>query len=204
MRLKHRMKITKIKQQVKRPDRFAIFVDEKYSFSLSEQELMSVGIKIGQDLTESELVKLLSNADHDKAYLKALDYLSRRPRSKWEVEQYLLRKGHNDNTVSITLSRLSDIGYIDDLKFAESWVRSRRALKHVSKRKLIDELKQKHVSKVNISKVLDNDETDEQEVIRQIIQKKKQQTRYQDQVKLKAYLVRQGFSYDDINVVVNE
>ncbi len=198
------MRITNIKQQVKRADRYSIYVDDKYSFSLSEQELFSINIKVGQEVTKLELKEILNKAEDDKAYMRVLDYLSRRPRSRWEVEQYLSRKGHNDNTVTKTLSKLSDIGYIDDLKFAESWVRSRRALKHVSKRRLTDELRQKHVSSADISRVIRDDKTDEQEVLRHIIDRKNKQTRYQDQTKLKAYLLRQGFSYDDINIVMNE
>lgn len=198
------MKITSIKQQVKRADRYSIYVDDKYSFSLSEQELLSIKIKVGQEVTKLELKELLNKAEDDKAYMRVLDYLSRRPRSRWEVGQYLLRKGHNDNTITKILNRLSKRGYIDDNKFAESWVRSRRALKHVSKRRLVDELRQKHVSSADISRVIRDDKTDEQEVLRQIIDRKKQQTRYQDQTKLKAYLLRQGFSYDDVNIVMNE
>jgi len=198
------MKITSIKQQVKRADRYSIYVDDKYSFSLSEQELLSIKIKVGQEVTKLELKELLNKAEDDKAYMRVLDYLSRRPRSRWEVGQYLLRKGHNDNTITKILNRLSKRGYTDDNKFAESWVRSRRALKHVSKRRLVDELRQKHVSSADISRVIRDDKTDEQEVLRQIIDRKKQQTRYQDQTKLKAYLLRQGFSYDDVNIVMNE
>lgn len=198
------MKITSIKQQVKRADRYSIYVDDKYSFTLSEQELLSIKIKVGQEVTKLELKELLNKAEDDKAYMRVLDYLSRRPRSRWEVGQYLLRKGHNDNTITKILNRLSKRGYIDDNKFAESWVRSRRALKHVSKRRLVDELRQKHVSSADISRVIRDDKTDEQEVLRQIIDRKKQQTRYQDQTKLKAYLLRQGFSYDDVNIVMNE
>jgi hypothetical protein len=49
------MKITDIKQQVKRQARYSIFVEGKYAFSLSEPELMKSGIQIGRDYTEEEL-----------------------------------------------------------------------------------------------------------------------------------------------------
>ena len=44
------MKITAIKQQVKRQDRYSIYGDGKYLFSFSESELLNSGIKIGQEL----------------------------------------------------------------------------------------------------------------------------------------------------------
>ena len=43
-------KITAIKQQVKNPQRYSIFVDEKYSFSLSELALINSELKIGQEV----------------------------------------------------------------------------------------------------------------------------------------------------------
>lgn len=64
------MKITSIKQQVKRADRYSIYVDDKYSFSLSEQELLSIKIKVGQEVTKLELKELLNKAEDDKAYMR--------------------------------------------------------------------------------------------------------------------------------------
>lgn len=196
------MKITDIKQQVKRLDRYSIYVDSKYLFSLSEGEVLDSKLKIGQNLDKQQLDKLLNRADIDKAYMRALDSLSRRPRSKWEVEQYLLRRGHKNNTIQVILNKLSRKGYLDDQKFAESWVRSRRMLKTVSKRKLSFELQQKHISSSIISSALEDDETVELNVILDIIEKKRMQSRYQDDVKLKAYLVRQGFNFDDITLAL--
>lgn len=194
------MKITDIKQQVKRLDRYSIYIDSKYLFSLSEVELLDNKLKIGQNLDKQQLNKLLNRAELDKAYMRALDLLSRRPRSEWEIEQYLIRKGYNNNTVQQILNKLSNKGYIDDEKFAESWVRSRRMLKNISHRKLLYELQQKHISKDIINNVLEQDMTDEILVIKKIIQNKRLQSRYQDNnIKLKAYLIRQGFKYNDID-----
>ena len=46
------MKITTIKQQVKNPERASIFVDGKYSFSLSLNELVAEKLKIGQEIDD--------------------------------------------------------------------------------------------------------------------------------------------------------
>jgi hypothetical protein len=39
------MKITKISQQVQRKDRYSVYVDEKYSFSLSDYQLITAGVE---------------------------------------------------------------------------------------------------------------------------------------------------------------
>lgn len=196
------MKISDIKQQVKRQGRYSIYVDEKYSFSLSEGELMQSGIRIGQDYTKEELEELKQVAVLDKAHMRALDYLARRPRSEWEVRDYLKRKDYDSPTVDTILNKLSD--YIDDTKFAESWIASRRLLKPTSLRRLKLELLQKHVSKEIIDAVLEADEADDQEALKHTIAKKRTQSRYQDQEKLIAYLLRQGYNYHDVKQALEE
>lgn len=198
------MKITDIKQQVKRQGRYSIFVEGKYSFSLSEPELMKSGIRIGRDYTEEELEELQNTALLDKAYMRTLDLLSRRARSEWELRDYLKRKDYDSPTADIILNKLSDKGYVDDYKFAKSWVETRHLLKSVSRRKLWQELKQKHISDDIINRVLDEDETDELETLKQLVMKKRTQTRYQDDQKLMAFLMRQGYKYDDVKTAMAE
>lgn len=198
------MKLTDIKQQVKRQDRYSLYVDEKYAFSLSENELMSLGLRIGQEFSAQELDKLKKTAVEDKAYMRALDLLARRARSEWELREYLKRKEYDNDTIAKILNRLSNAGYVDDYKFAEAWVNNRRLLKATSQRKLSLELKQKRVSDDVISQVLAGDETDEQQVLRDLVNKKRATSRYQDDQKLIAYLLRQGFNYGDIKQVLAE
>lgn len=197
------MKITNIKQQVKRQDRYSIFVDEKYSFSLSESELMSSGIRIGREYSETELEELHQKAVLDKAYMRALDLLSRRARSEWELRDYLRRKDYDQETADAILERLTKAGYVDDYGFAQSWIENRHLLKSISRRKLWQELKQKHIADDIITQVLGEDETDELETVKDLVVKKRGQSRYQDDEKLIAYLLRQGYRYDDIKRAMN-
>lgn len=192
------MKITDIKQQVKRAGRYSIYVDGKYSFSLAESELMAQTLRIGQEFDKEQFEAVTNTAIEDKAYMRALDLLARRQRSVWEMEQYLKRKGYEHNTISKLLNKLSNGGLLDDEKFAEAWVNNRRQLKSVSVRRLKQELQQKKISAEIISKVLTADETDESEVLRDLIAKKRTQSRYHDNDKLIPYLLRQGFNYGDI------
>lgn len=197
------MKITDIKQQVKRQGRYSIFVDEKYSFSLSESELMTSGIRNGREYSPAELDELQDRAVLDKAYMRSLDLIARRARSEWEIRDYLKRKDYDEEVVEVTLNKLSKAGYVDDEKFARAWVDNRRLLKATSKQRLTQELRQKRVSDEIIKQVLEADETDERDVLRELIAKKRSQTKYQDNIKLMQYLMRQGFSYGDIKVAMS-
>ncbi len=198
------MKVTDIKAQVKREGRYSIFVDGKYSFSLSENELLNAGIKIGQEFDEAGLEKLKQTAVEDKAMMRAYDLLARRQRSTHEMREYLKRKDYEPELIEKILNKLSDREYLDDEKFARAWVENRRLLKSTSKRRLMLELQQKRISSEIISLVLEEDETDEQQVLKDVITKKRTQTRYNDEQKLIAYLLRQGFNYSDIKAVLAE
>ncbi|MBI5357256.1 RecX family transcriptional regulator [Candidatus Saccharibacteria bacterium] len=196
------MKITDIKQQVKRKDRYSIFIDGKYSFALSEGKLLELGLAIGQEFDKTQLETAKDEAHLDKAVYSVMDLISRRPRSGWEIKDYLKRKGYEASEIEQVVKLLSEKGYVNDLDFARRWVESRRLLKSTSKRKLRLELMQKRVSEEAITKVLEDDETDEAEVLEELIAKKRSQTRYQDREKLIAYLLRQGFNYSDIKSVI--
>lgn len=196
------MKVTAIKQQVKRADRYSIFVDGKYTFSLSESELIRTGVHSGQELTKAELEKLRETSKLDKVYGLVLNLVVRRPRSEREIRDYLRRKGHDEEVATTILNKLSTNGLVSDEAFAKSWVENRRLLKPTSLRKLKLELRQKGISDDIIISVLEADETAEIDVLKQIIVSKRRQTKYQDNEKLMQYLARQGFNYSDIKTAI--
>ena len=196
------MKITAIKQQVKRSDRYSVFVDDKYAFSFSESGLIQSGLASGQELTPADLKSLKKAAGLDKAYGQALRYVAMRPRSEWEMEFYLQRKEVDKEAAAEIIRRLRDLQLLSDLDFARAWVNNRRALKSTSKRRLVLELRQKHVPSDVIDQVLAEDETDELQTLRDLVQKKRH--RYPDRQKFMRYLAAQGFSYDDIKSVLHE
>lgn len=198
------MKITAIKQQVKDHARYSIFVDNKFSFGLSELGLINSGIKIGQEISEEDLANYIDSAELDKLYGRVLNLLARRPRSEWEIRDYMKRKNVEQEKIDTILNMLSKRGYVDDKEFATRWVENRRLLKSISRRKLVVELKQKRISEDVISEVIAQDETDDLEVLRDEIAKKRHQTRYQEDSKLIAYLARQGYNYGDIKQALEE
>lgn len=198
------MKITDIKQQVKRTDRYSIYVDGKYSFPLGETELLNMGLRVEQEFTEAELEELKDRAVIDKGYDRALNLIMRRPRSEWELRDYLKRKEYTPEVIEQILNMLSKKGYVDDADFARRWVENRRLLKSTSKRRLLQELRQKRVADEIIQSVLEADETDELQVLRELIERKRKQTKYQDNLKLTQYLMRQGFDYGSVKEALKQ
>lgn len=217
------MKVTKIQQQVKRRDRYSVYIDEAYSFSLSEYQLASSGLRLGKEFTASEIEKFATESQFGKAYERSLNYVMIRPRSEKEIKDYLTRtflypkpKSYlNKNGESVfkkqdvdkvkvhamidrVMERLGEKGYINDAGFAKAWIASRQLTKKSSKRRLEQELRAKGVDPEIIATELQSETVTERENLKEAIIKKRRLPKYQDEVKLTQYLLRQGFNYDDI------
>lgn len=197
------MKITAIKLQVHRQGRYSIFVAGKYCFSLSDMALLDAKLAVGTDLTEVQIGELKQLSIDDKLYNMTLGYLAIRPRSEWEIESYLKRKGASPSLLTTILNKLSNNDLINDRKFAEAFVRDRRLLRPTSRRKLSLELRKKRVADSVVQEVVGSEPADEQTALAEIVSRKRKQTRYQDDLKLMQYLARQGFSYGDIKNALN-
>jgi regulatory protein len=193
------MIITAIKQQLKRSSYYSVFVENKYEFSLSDSALLDSKLASGQTLSEEQLEQYKQLSNDDKIYNRVLSYISLRPRTRWEIETYLKQKKTSPALSESILNKLSDKALIDDAKFARAWVNDRRLLRPTSKRKLILELRQKRVEDEIIHKVLSEQDTDsDASALASLIESKRRQSKYQDDLKLMQYLARQGFSYGDI------
>lgn len=184
-------------------------VDGRYRFSLDVFQVGELGLKVGREYTEDELVELEQESQYGKLYARTLDYCLMRPHSEKEVKDYLWRKtrptrakdgqqrpGVSQEIAERVLARLKGKRYIDDEKFARYWIDNRNLSKGASRRKLIAELRAKGVEQSIIDHQMSQTVRDEQDELHKVINKKR--SRYPDEQKLTTYLLRQGFSYDDV------
>jgi regulatory protein len=209
------MKITALTPQQKSDNRVNVIVDGKYRFSLDVYQVIDLGIRVGKEYSETELVELEAESQFGKLYGRALEYCMMRPHSGKEVRDYLyrktldvrtktggIRKGADKAVAERVFNRLVEKGHIDDEQFTRWWVENRSLKKGASRRKLGAELRVKGVDLQIIEKHLaDSARTDDDE-LRKVIAKKS--GRYGDPQKLMQYLARQGFSYDDIKTALQD
>lgn len=184
-------------------------VDGTYRFSLDIFQIADLGIRVGKDYTEEELVNLETESQFGKLYARTLEYCLMRPHSAKEVRDYLYKKTRDTRTkdgsikkgvapelTERVMERLTQKGYIDDEKFTRYWVENRSVVKGASRRKITSELRAKGVASSIIEHALAQSSRNDDEELQKIIAKKR--NRYPDDQKLMQYLARQGFSYDDI------
>lgn len=212
------MKITNLSTQQNDPNRINVFVDGKYRFSLDVFQVGELGLKVGKEFSEEELRSLEEESQFGKLYARALEYSMIRPRSIKEMRDYLWRKTRTTRYKSRTgelkersgvpqeiadrvLERLIAKGYLDDEKFTRFWVENRHARKGASLRRIKLELSQKGVDREVIDRIVESSPRNDEDELAKIVAKKR--NRYPDQQKFMQYLVRQGFSYDDVRRAID-
>lgn len=72
--------------------------------------------------------------------------LSAQARTRSELADALRAKDVPDDVATRVLDRMVEVGLVDDAAFARDWVASRQQRRHLSRRKLADELRRKGVA----------------------------------------------------------
>lgn len=196
------MKITRIAQQQKRAERYSIYIDGGYAFSLSESALLDSQLTVGQELSSKEVEQYKLTSADDKLYALALRYAAIRPRTAWEVQTYLERKHASPDLIKTLLNKLSNVHLIDDAAVARAFVHDRQLLRPASRRKITFELRKKHIPEGEIEAALSG--VDDSQALTNVIAAKRRQSKYRDETRLMRYLATQGFSYGDIKTALAE
>ena len=188
------MRITGISEQKRSKDRFSVYVDEKYSFSITTDDLLLEKLRVGADLSSNDVERLKAKSSDSLIAARAYEKCLRRPHSEREIRDYLRNKKASQELIESIILKCYKHKLLDDNLFAERWVAHRKA-SHKSNRFISSESRGKGVDPEIIAKAL-AESSDDQQQLRQQIAKKR--SKYNDHRKLVAYLQRQGFSYSDI------
>ena len=94
-------KITALRVQKRDPNRVNVYLDGEFAFGLTK--LVAAWLQVGQVLSSEKISSLQSQETLEVAYLKALHYLSYRPRSESEVESSLKEKGFDEGVIAYVL-----------------------------------------------------------------------------------------------------
>jgi regulatory protein len=191
------MKITKLSAQVKNPDRVNVFLDGKYSFSLTIDQVLEYKVKKDLEIDEQDVKKFEKLSLDGKLRQRALEWLMIRPHSEKEVMDYFRRKKVDSEQARAWLDEFISRGYQSDQSFTRWWIDQRRA-KQKSQQFIRQELRQKGVDTAIIQSLLLEESVNDKSALLMLIEKKQKQTKYQDSQKLTTYLLRQGYRYSDV------
>lgn len=142
----------------------------------------------------------MDSEQYEKSMNAAIRFLSYRPRSKKEIVDFLKKKKAEAEIREKVIDRLTELGYIDDEKFASWWIEQRKTFRPKGAAIIKQELKQKGVVIEGL--------TDDKKSAILLAEKKlkllKNLPQLEKKSKLYGYLARRGFSSSVIDEVLHD
>ncbi len=105
---------------------FIIKLSDGTSFFLLEDVFYRNFLSEGQEVSLKELQSMEMDSLVLQAERKAFGLLSRGMHTRFQLEGKLLKRGFPQDVVERTLKRMEEIGYLDDMKYAETWIELRK------------------------------------------------------------------------------
>jgi len=202
------MIITKIVLQKNNKDRYSIYIDHIFSFSLDAIDLLKLKLKENDKISDKEISNYKSLYEYTSAKNKALWFLTSRMRTSKEIINKLNHLGFSDETIEKLINYLIDLKYIDDGAYADAYISEILKFKPQGKKLIMANLKAKGIDDELISQKLSdiNNETEE-ELAKKLLEKRYKNINNLDKKEInKAYLflARKGFSTDQIMKILRE
>ncbi|MNO34460.1 Regulatory protein RecX [compost metagenome] len=201
------LEITSV-QMLKRPKfRYRISFGP-YSLEVHEDVMIKYRMLKGTVFSKIELTEIVLADERQRGYGDALQYLSRKPRTGFEISMRLKEKGWSEETIAYVMDRLTGEGLVNDALYAQEWAGQRVKNRGKGKLWVRQELRQKGVSKPLIEEALGEvSEEDEYDSAMQLGAKKWKTTsgEYLDKKrKVGSFLMRRGFSGGLVSRVLRE
>lgn len=205
--------ITKITTQKKQSDRFNIYVNdgtgEKYAFSVDEDVLIKYQLKKGLELDEFTHMEVLYQDTIRKALSTAIQYLASRMRSEKEVRDYLKQKEVESPVIQEVIHRLYSLKYLNDEEFALAYVRTQMNTTDKGPNVVKVELKEKGIIPSILDNALQVYPYDLQlskaiQLCHKAQKKKRNDSQFVFEQKLKQALSRKGYSFSIIDEAMSE
>ncbi len=200
--------ITKIEAQKNNKDRYSIFIDDAFAFGIHVDVLVAHGLRKGMELTQDEIEGLVYDEATKKAVLAGIKHISYKQRTTKEVADKLKLLEYEESQVELALEKLKEMGFLDDLRYAQEFVDTRKI--RYGRKRIFLELRKRGICEQVAEQVLDQ-QIDLDDTYAQALEmgrKKYGQCGGLEAAKAAArvqgMLLRKGYSYDVVNRVIKE
>lgn len=176
------------------------------------QDISAMSLAEGRELSESAATELARRAEAFSARQVAMRILRTRALPAAELARRLVRRGHAKPIVETTVTGLREAGFVDDADFARHYVRTRAQRQRFGPRRLLGDLRRlgvtEKIAQAALTDVMAADGVDPRAVLREAAEKKARSLGGLDRDvalrRLRAYLLRRGFSGSEVAAVVKE
>lgn len=199
--------ITKITRQKRNEERYNIFLDEKYAFSVDESIIIQYGLTKGKILDEMVVGEITFDDEVSKAYNRGLSYLSFQMRSEHEIQQKLLKEEYGEAVIAEAIQKLIRIGLLDDQMYSKALADTKKKTSKKGPRAIVQDLKQKGIAPKLQQEMLDDFSEEEQlemalDLAEKKVRQEKNKTPNQVKQKIQEFLMRKGYDFSIIQQVV--
>lgn len=193
------MIVTALKQSS--PGRFLVEFDSGETLRSTLDAVTDARLYVGMDLDDKAFEELKRSSSKALDRQKALELLSRRPYSRRELKDKLLRKGTDEQSADDCVRWLSDCGFLDDGEYAGAVMRHYSA-KGYGAGRVKSELLRRGIDRELADEVL-SDLPENTEMIDSFIARRLSDPKDRDSVrKISAALFRRGYSWEDIRAAL--
>lgn len=198
------MVITGIKKILNTKSRFLIYADEEPLFPLYSWDIKKLNLKEGDEISENVFELARKNALND-----ALKLISRMDYTEKMIVNKLMEKKYPPEISEYAATYLKEKNYTDDYTYAVRFSKNAFLSKKKGKAYVEAELLRRGIKKDIIEEIINS--YYEEESIREVAKKKLNSLvkngaspQMKDFLKLRDYLLRQGYSYDEIKDIISE
>lgn len=173
------------------------------SLILYKGEIRSFGLLEGQDISDTLYQELLYDVIGKRATKRAMHLLEKQDRTEYQLREKLRQNEYPKEAIEQAVAYVKSYHYIDDLRYACSYVRYQKEKK--SSRRIQQDLQKKGVAKELIEQALCQEgNEDETGAIQKLLEKKgytPDMPREQAN-KIYQFLLRRGYKSSDILYVM--
>ena len=203
--------ITQISEHPRKAGRYVVDVDGKQVAVVTADALAATKARVGIVVDERLAAHLNEANELTAAYDRALNLLTFRARSARELHRRLVQKGVTAERADRVITKLREVGLIDDADFARQLTRSKMSA-GASRRRVHQELFKRgvprEVADEAVEQVVGEEGLSDAESIERIARKKWRSLSSVDELtrrrRLFAFLARRGFDSDDVSRVVRQ
>ncbi|MDF2674638.1 MAG: regulatory protein RecX [Clostridiales bacterium] len=197
------MVITNIKKQRYNEARYNIYIDSKFCFSASGEDVIKYSLNEEKEIGIEELEELIRKCEETKAYNYALNLLSIKDYTSKDIKSKLKLKQYSDQTIGSVISRLELYKFVNDEEYVRKYIDYCLNVKKTGKNKIIYDLQNKGIKSENME-FIEIDEEIQYTNAYNLASKKLKSINNKTNIKDKIirYLLTKGYDFDLIKKVM--
>ena len=184
--------------------RIKIFIDGEFAFVLYKGELRDYGIRVGQELSNTNFQGIIDVVLPKRCKLRAMNLLQKKDYTEKQLRDKLSEGLYPTDIIDDAIHYVKAYHYLDDERYARDYITYHMPIR--SRNRIIQDLTGKGISKDIFMPIveelyMEEDSDIELEQIRKLLAKKHydpEQADFKEKQKIMAFLMRKGFQMADI------